>query len=337
MSALADLALAEIADAELAFDSRWYVEVAAVSNPSFAAQCSLGLAVYAAGSAALGVSEQDHLSQVITQPATAEAQFTSGAEAQAVANIAAMQTWSWVAAGGGYWVALSEGAAAWSWNAAAVPVNNDEFGIATWSWSGGAVGQAFAHGAGLAVLAFSAQPVMQTLVQATSASVWSWVPQGRVSAVQSERADDALAFSATAKAASARMLDGAAQWAFAATCRLQAWHNSQAQASWGFTGGAVGGLKSLLGLAGVDQMAFTSGAVPWPIQAFDARANMGFAATARLSAVQGFDALASLLFEPIAAPGNSVYSSLPRAREGFVVPAAIEPWRVAPDPELEEV
>lgn len=337
MSALAEFALAEIGDAELALDSLWYADIAAASSPLFTASASGGRVVYASASASLGVAEQDHVSRVVTQPATADAAFSASTGGQLIANIDPKQNWVWTPAADGSRALLSGGAASLSFTADAMPVNDETFGVATWSWSSQAVGQAFAHGVGSATLVFPGAPVMQSVSNTVGVAALSWSGGGSAGQAQIRTGYADWSWASMAPGQMMRWIDSAASWGFATAGVLQARRSAVGSSalSWAHQGRAD--IKTVLPAQGDGVARFTSAAAGGAAAGINASAPISFMATARVSAVQSSQGLATLLFEALAKPGGAIFTSLPRAREGFVVPAAQEAWRVAPDPELEDV
>ena len=126
MSALAEFALAEIGDAELALDSRWYADIAAASSPLFTASASGGRVVYAS---ARYVARRGRTgsSRAWSQPATADATFYASAGGQLIANIDPKQNWVRTPAADGSRALLSGGTASLSFTADAVPVGDGIF------------------------------------------------------------------------------------------------------------------------------------------------------------------------------------------------------------------
>lgn len=337
MSALAEFALAEIGDAELALDSRWYADIAAASSPLFTASASGGRVVYASASASLGVAEQDHVSRVVTQPATADATFYASAGGQLIANIDPNQNWVWTPAADGSRALLSGGTASLSFTADAVPVGDGIFGVASWAWSSSAVGQAFANGVGATSLSFSAVPSMQSISNAAGLASLFWSGASSGGAAQMRVGYAEFGFGSQAQAQSWRWLDAGASWGFAAIGVLQARRSAAGAASMGWTQQGRLDTKTFLPSQATAETQFLTGAGGGAVAGINASAPVAFSATARINTVQSSQGLASLLFETIGKPGGALLTSLLRAREGFVVPAAQEAWRVAPDPELEDV
>lgn len=337
MSALAEFALAEIGDAELAFDSRWYADVVASASPSFAAAAAGGRVAYASASASLGVSEHDHVSRVVTQPALADASFAATAAGQLLANLAPLQTWSWTPAADGSRALLSGGTASLSFTADAVPVSDEIFGVASWAWTSTAAGQAFAHGVGAASLSFSAVPSMQSISNAAGLASLSWSGASSGGAAQMRAGYAGFGFGSQAQAQSWRWLDAGASWSFAAIGVLQARRSAAGAATMGWAQQGRLDAKAFLLSQATAEAQFLTGAGGGMVAGINAFAPVGFSAIARINTVQSSQGLASLLFETIGKPGGALFTNLPRAREGFVVPAAQEAWRVAPDPELEDV
>lgn len=337
MSFLSDVALAEVGSTEIALDGILYADIESAASASFTADASVGLAVYAVASANLGTTEDDHISRVVTQPATSSFHFTPDALGQTLIQFSPAENILWTGGSSMGPAVYSEGSASWSWTADAQVQNDEVYGIATWLWANNAVGQLHANSVGVDTLRFDAAPDIQAVFSAVGSDTLPWTGSARVNRVQSEDAADFLRFTATALPRPLVWLDAAAAWAFAASGRLQAWRYAVGTDTLRFSAAGAMDSKNIWLATALATPRFTGLASANPIQGINASASFGFTSAARMLLVKTFGGTATLRFNPVGVPGAPIYTHLALAREGFVVPPAGDAWSVTPDPELEDV
>lgn len=333
---LAEVGLAEVAGVEIALDGILYADIRAAAGATFAGDSQGGRVVYVDGSASLGAAAHDHLSQVITQPATATMVYDGQAEGGLFADLGPHQEWKWESLGGFGTAYYAEGSGAFGFEGAAVGVDG-YLGVGSLSWASAATGHRLVWGRPMAELAFVA--VLHS------------------SKVENRGPAEFLRWSGGAVGAWARSAPASAPWGFSGRAAAGLWAHLEGTGDFRVTG--LGDVVALRQACGFADLKFSTLAAVTPVarRYFRAQSQWRFLAHAQMRAnvylrAEGavrFDGLgravrllnarptARMAFEATAVTGGAFYTNLPRAREGFEVPPAVGPWVIAPDAELKEV
>lgn len=332
----AELGSCELARLELARDGTRYVDIEGATGLSFAATAVMGLWADASASGTLGAADSPHVSAVHNTVAALSQVFAGAADGTVLMEARATGNLSWSGGGSGGYAIAVEGVATLTFDGQTSPVTEPE-GIANWSFTGGAAGAALMQFSAAGSFGFMGAGDMTAVAWIDAPASLSFV-----GAAVGARGLNARAWAQTSFITQARMGSRAgdaatAQWTINTAASAAPAANIDATLTLVFAASATGDHGLFIDGAGVaawtvNALAVGSASAEIRAQAQLAMQGDGVGARALWSAGH-----ASLGFVGHAAPGGQLYSGLPRAREGWVVPPPPGAFVVPREAELGEV
>lgn len=337
MSALAEFASFEFAGAEFSIDPKRYADIVGTATLALAAAGSVGVAISMVGAAQVGAVAAPAYTAVMATVATALARLTAEGrvgEIQGMSPGASLRLNGDAASG---YAVTASGTATFAFTGTAEPHSGDTDAAGAWSWAGEATGATLQKFDGSGVFGFMADPRLSATFSTVPVASLTLTGAGRATALQSITACAGWIVSATAvmaaqaalaplatlaatgaaKVAGVLGLQGAAQLTLAASA-VGAWRR--------FADAAATSAVTVAGQAEGAALADTRAAAPWVFQG-----------AASVASVREFSASDHWRLTGAAAPGATVFSSLPASRARFTVPPRAAAFTVPPEPEFEDV
>jgi len=333
-----ELAGAELAGIELAFDAKQYADMVCAATLAVSAVASFGLAVAVSASAKLGAAASPDYTAVSATAGSAQAGFGVYGQVGEVPSFGPSAVWRHTGSASGGYAVATVGAATLDFAGFAQPHNGETDGDGQWYWHGGATAASTARFDGGGAFGFMASPNLQEVQSTSAKQSLAWTRQASVGAVHGFAGYAALGgFTATGRSHAFANIQADDKAKVMAVGRVGEVFGTQASAPMRFDCSGVAGWRVFCdtaanGLARFQGVAASSASAD--AQALAAWSPQGAAFVSR---VREFAAICSLAFDADGMPGASIYSHLPAARARFSVPARMPAFVVTPDRQLQEV